>query len=249
MKILRKQLDKLESQNKYSALFCFEEEDFESYGLKPCSILSVFQFVSLEHAIKLGVGFNDIIKQNLLWVTMRIKYQLLGNILPNQYLKIVTYPSGKNMMEYDRDYIIFDENGNMLAKGQSKWCLIDTQTRRIKRMIDCPVLENIPTVFEGKFLKTDAFEPSCCPDLRYGVKHDDIDNNGHVNNIVYAKILDELLQRQYKTIKFFQINFLKELVYGDMIDVYTKPENNAVTFVGKKYLGETSFSAYVEFGE
>ena len=249
MKILQEDLSGLRSQNKYEVLFCFEKDDFVGYGLKAYSVLSVFQFVATKHAKKLGVGFNDMIKQNLLWVTMRIKYEILNKVEPNQTLKIVTYPSGKNFMEYDRDYVICDEQENVLVKGQSKWCLIDAQTRHIKRMIDCPVLADTPSVFEGRFLKTEAFEPADCPDLRYGVKHEDIDYNGHVNNTVYAKMIDELLQRQSKAVKFFQINFLKEVIYGDMLDLYTKQQNLALTFVGKKYLGGTSFSAYVEFEE
>ena len=247
MKVLYDELSNFDNLKKYQSYFCFEEDDFACYGIKPFAMLSVFQHVATNHAIKLNVGFDDMIKQNLLWVTMRIKYELLADILPNQKLKIVTYPSGKNMMEYDRDYIIFDEQNNMLAKGQSKWCLIDANTRHIKRMIDCPILLNDEPIFENRFFKTEAFEPVNCADLRYGVKQEDIDANGHANNTVYAKILESLLERYNKKICFFQINFLKEAMLKDMLDIYLKQDNNKLIFVGKKFLEDNCFTAEVIF--
>ncbi|MBO7508570.1 MAG: hypothetical protein J6T39_02895, partial [Clostridia bacterium] len=102
--------------------------------------MQAFQDASTKHAESLGVGFEAMLSKKLLWVTMRIKYEILRLPKPNEMLTIKTYPSGKNRMEYDREYLICDEEENLIIKGQSKWCLINSQTRKIEKMIEAPVL-------------------------------------------------------------------------------------------------------------
>ena len=47
--------------------------DLDSYDyLKPSSILDFAQLVASKHADELGIGFNDFIKKDLIWVVVRI---------------------------------------------------------------------------------------------------------------------------------------------------------------------------------
>lgn len=227
--------------------FCFENEDFDKIGIKPFSVLQIFQDASTKHAEEIGVGFEAMLASHVLWVTMRIKYEILR--LPNldEQLTIKTYPSGKNRMEYDREYLIFDAAGNMIIKGQSKWCLINSQTRRIEKMIETPVLIDEEPVYKERFLKTEDFEPKFLPDVNYQIKPDDIDNNGHTNNTVYAEMIAPILEQQNKTINFFQINFLKECMLGERIDIYSQKENGNLLIAGKKCEGEKSFTIEIKF--
>ena len=97
--------------------FCFGNEDFSKIGLKPFSILQIFQDASTKHADILGVGFEAMLSKHLLWITMRIKYEILRLPQANEKLTIKTYPSGKNRMEYDREYLIFDADGNKIGRA------------------------------------------------------------------------------------------------------------------------------------
>ena len=67
---------------KYKESFAFKKEDFFSYGISPYAVLKVFNTASTNHAELIGVGFEDMLKKNLLWVSMRIKFQILQ--MPNQ---------------------------------------------------------------------------------------------------------------------------------------------------------------------
>lgn len=227
--------------------FCFENEDFSKIGLKPFSILQIFQDASTKHAEQLGVGFEAMLSKHLLWITMRIKYEILRLPQATEKLTIKTYPSGKNRMEYDREYLIFDADGNIIIKGQSKWCLINSQTRKIERMIDSPILLDQEPIYKERFLKSDDFEPKFLPDVNYQIKTDDIDNNGHTNNTVYAKMIAPVLEQHSKTINFFQINFLKESLIGERIDIYSQKENDDLLILGKKCEGEKSFTIEIKF--
>ena len=232
---------------------CFEEIDFFDGGVLPCAVLKKFQDIALAHAKLLGVGFGDMLKLGLLWVSMRIKYEVLREPKPNEKLEIVTYPSGKNWLEFDRDYLIFDEQKNLIIKGTNKWCFIDKNTRRPAKMsvIDHIKLPEVKPVFEGRFVKNDMFEPTTAPDFSYQIKSDDIDGNNHTNNTVYAKMIESILKNERKTINFFQINFLKETLFGDRIDIYKKQnqqENNekSLDILGKLCEAEPCFLVHIE---
>lgn len=235
--------------DKLSENFCFDENDFMSFGVRPFSVLKIFSKLAAKHAEILDIGFKKMLQKKLLWVTMRIKYQIERMPKPNEPLHISTYPSGKNMLEYDRDFLIEDENGNAVIKGTSKWCLISSETRRIAKIseIEAPELPNIEPLFEGRFLKGDTFEPEFLPDYTYEISRDDIDNNNHTNNTIYAKILEPILKREKRTMGFFQINFLRETHAGDLLDIYKKHAENSTLFFGKIREGEPSFSVEMKF--
>lgn len=232
---------------KFVQYFCFDENDFENFSISPFAVLSIFQDIATKHAEALGVGFYQMLKRNLLWVTMRIKFEVVSKINANENYKIVTYPSGKSMIEFDRDYVILDKDNNIVLKGQSKWCLIDSKTRKIARMIDGISLTNVNPIFEDKFLKTDSFEPNYPSVFSYKISKSDIDKNGHTNNTVYAKIVTKLFKSEAKKLKFFQINFLKESLIGDNLDIYTQNNNDGFTVVGKLCGRDVSFTSKIVF--
>ena len=228
---------------------CFCEDDFDSFGLKNFVIFKKFNDIAIKHANTVGFGFDKVIKDNHLWITTRMKYQVLSEPKLNQKLKLISYPSRKYAVEFDRDYIIVDENENVILNGVNKWCLIHKDFRKIVMMKNdlVPILPDVKPVFEEYFFKTDTFEPEFLADYSYTILHDDIDLNGHANNTTYAKMLDIFLKNKKRKLKFCQINFLKETFAGDRIDIFTKQKSDSIDFLGKVCEGEKSFSAHVEF--
>lgn len=233
----------------YTEQIVFNNDSFQQSNINPHALFKVFTHMATKHAELLGVGFNDMLKQNLLWVTMRVKYQIVGQLTPNTTYNISTFPQAKNMLEFDRDFLITDINGNVAVKATSKWCVIDCTTRRLSRLqnIDVPCADMQP-VFEGKFLKTETFQPAGAPDFTYQVLPEDIDSNGHMNNSIYARIVFEALrQNKAKQIQTFQLNFLKEAMLGEKIDVYLQYTPQGVYATGKRCEKDISFSAFLSF--
>ena len=231
---------------KISENIVFYESDFENGNLKFNSVLKKFEHIAVNHAESVGVGFEDMLKQNLLWVTLRIKYQILNNPLPNEQLLLTTCASGKNALEFDRDFIIESKRG-ILIKGTSKWCLIDKDTRHISELLCLSPFDNIlqKPIFEEKFLKTEIFDTNNMqPNFEYQVRNEDIDKNGHMNNTIYAKILQI---PNNKLINFFQINFMHEALVNQKILVYKKEFENKTIFIGKFDNDTVSFTAEIRF--
>ena len=235
-------------KNHFCKDFVFCEQDFANGKIKAESILKIFQQVATEHAEQLGVGYKTMFESNLLWVTSRIKFEILNQPTFGKQYKIATFPSNKTVVDFDRDFVVFDGE-KIVLKGQSKWCLINAKTRGIKKMPD-NIFDNIPlqtSVFEEKFFKTETLEPKFLPDYSYKVLGDDIDINFHTNNTVYGRIVDLALQNRNEQIKFFQINFLKESHIGDRLDLYCEFSNGVCDFLGKICEKEASFSGKIEF--
>lgn len=235
-------------ENKYYFIdIIFSEKDFEKGNLLPNVLLDKFQTIASMHAQSLGVGFDDMLAKNLLWITMRIKYEILCQPKPNEKLLLFTYPQAKNNVEFDRDYEIKSQDGKTLIIATSKWCLLDATTRRLARMtnVDVPIAQGKEPLFCEKFLKTETFIPSGKPNFSYRVSEKDIDKNGHMNNTVYAKLAFDALKKDV-FIKQFQINFLHEAMLGNTLDVFVKKEENNFVIVGTLGDNVISFSAFVK---
>ena len=136
-------------------------------------------------------------------------------------------------MTLDRNYLIKDVNGNVVIKGESQWVILNIESRKI-------VTEsNVNNVFDTycedkpfgeKMSRISDFENA---DIHYSVlpSQNDIDINGHVNNTKYADFINEALDKD-ALIKRFEIEYKKEILLNQNIDIFGKHENNIYTVKG-----------------
>ena len=50
-----------------------------------------------------------------------------------EVIKVNTWPKTQSKLEFEREYEIRDINDNLLIKGISNWCVINSETRRLER--------------------------------------------------------------------------------------------------------------------
>ena len=112
--------------------FRYSELDVYNHVL-PQSLLTFFQDIAGEHASNLGVGYQPMIDKDLIWVIVRSKYTLYENPIVDKKYILSTWPQPKGNIDFVRDYLISDEDGNIIAKGTSKWCVTNFKTRRLVR--------------------------------------------------------------------------------------------------------------------
>lgn len=194
------------------------------------SVLDFFQTVSSEHSDLLGVGFDEMAKSNIAWVLARIKFTVLGELCANELVSVETFPRPRGAATYERDYFIYGENGDVKVKGSSQWVLMDGITRRLIR----PFFD-----YEGEFVdrrayteKLERIMPICDkPLFSYTINDNDVDRNGHVNNIKYADFMTAALfpQNAHTVI----INFVSELKRGDTIDVTARQADGGIIYTGR----------------
>lgn len=229
---------------KYQATGYFSSADFDASGnLLPQRVLSCFQDLATAHAEELGVGFDAMLRRNLLWVVTRIRYEICAPIRPDQSLTLETWPLPPNRLGYERCYRLCDAAGKELLRASSVWVILDTATRKMAAPQDLYPSQDYCSeqTFEqrGKRIKEGEereFALEIIPDQSY------IDHNGHVNNTHYASFGMQALGALKAPIKAFQIDYLKEVLEGQAISLYTEKEEKTSAVHGFNQEGERMFS-------
>lgn len=213
---------------KFKRKFNLTTADGDRYDrIRPFSILEHFQEVAGMHAEELGIGYSKFSERNLYWVILRFKYDIVAPIdIHDRTIEVITYPTLKGRVDFNREYEIRNSNGTLLVTGVSKWCVIDAKTRRIMRT------NNIEYNYEldNNLIypdDVDKITPLMKDELTFSHKEvvlsSKIDHNGHLNNARYADfILDVLALNQDEEIISFKINFVKEAILNDEIMLYYK---------------------------
>ncbi len=232
-------------QNEYSLRGC----DIDKFGnIKPSAILEFFQDAAGQHAEELGLGFEAMLERNYLWVMTRVKFKV--EIQPKPYQKIIvkTWPLEPNRINYKREYVIEDLNGNVLIRGGSEWVVIDSVKRRFVTVPDLYPFNDgfeAAVMFEEKLQKIRDFEAN---GNGYFVSagFSDLDNNNHVNNTKYANYIMNAIAPN-EQIDTFQVDYRKEVMEGAKLEIFHTREENTVIAKGVNENGEIAFSCKIEY--
>ena len=230
----------------YDREFILRQSDFDcNDNIKLSALLDLFQTVAADHAVELGLGFEDMKSKGLAWVIVKTKLDVLLPLHSSERIKIETLPHPKGLVDYTRDYFIYNQNGELAVKGSSQWVLIDFVERKITRTT---------VEFPGEFVDKFAYENrrfekiapfTCEQSTSYNVSVLDLDHNGHVNNIRYADMMllvDGIAEN--KLVKTLSICFSNEAKLGDTVTLYSKKEGDVTTYSG--YIGSVNcFTASV----
>ena len=149
---------------------------------------------------------------------------------------------------YPRYYEVYDKKGNLLVAGSSLWVVIDAKSRHVvtkpfgdrdlkgeKNKDDLPLPEKV--VIEEVVLKETR-----------KVRYNDIDLNGHLNNVKYIEFMMDLHDKEFYDqymINEILINYEKECHDSDEVSLYMNDKNDCSI---KGMVGDTtSFTAKINF--
>ncbi|MCU9612011.1 thioesterase [Caldibacillus lycopersici] len=199
--------------------------DFNKH-LKLSVLFSYFQDIASLASENLGYGINTLKeKHNVTWILMRIRVDIIKNPMWNEEIVIETWPLEPNRLNFERDYIVRDMDGNILIRAVSSWVVMDITERKLKRSdvigisypeiikdraIDCKL---------GKLMDNGKLEEVYQKVIGYS----DIDFNGHINNSKYVDfIMDCFPVEDHKNhrVKSIEVNFINEALPGDIITLH-----------------------------
>ena len=222
--------------------------DFDKFDrIKPSAVLDLFQDAACQHAEELGLGFDAMLKQGYLWVLVRVKFNIAEQPRRYQNITVKTWPLQPHRLNYRREYCITDENGVVLIKGSSDWMIIDSKERKLLSVPDLYPLETFCKVlmFEEKSSKVRDFNTTNSPFVAE-TGFCDIDVNGHVNNTKYADfVLNAISPVQKEQLLEFQIDYRKEVLEGEKLDIYHLREDNTITAKGVNQNGDLMFACKI----
>lgn len=224
--------------------------DFDRHSrFAPAAMLDLFQDVAGVHANRLGCGTVKYGEDELVWVLVKSKLQVLGDVKMYDKVRVRTWPLKPAAIRYQREYLITSEDGTPVVKGSSEWVLMHPVLRRV-----VPVKNAYPEglehctdrSFEGRFTRVADFEAEG-DGWAVQPRLSDVDLNGHVNNTKYANfVLDALQLDRDEAVDAMQIDYHREVLSGAALTVYTRREGQSILAKGVGDDGEVMFICSIQ---
>ena len=192
------------------------------------SLFNYFQDIASDHAVLLGYGRDELLKQNHFWVLSRI-YAEIDN-LPEwvETIRLTSWPRGTDKLFAIRDFEMRSAGGQRLARATSSWLIIDRDSKRIQRPDNnLTRLNSDPGEGNGILRnagKIEAALPGGKTTQPFKVKISDLDVNHHTNNTSYLRWvsdtydLDFILRNIPESV---EINYLSESRFDDTVEILT----------------------------
>lgn len=193
--------------------------------LKLRALADYLQEAAARHAANLGVGCDDLARQNLLWVLSRIAITIENYPGPGELLKIKTWPRSTEKLFAMREFTVHGKNGLPVCRASSAWLLLDVKSFRPKKIetLDSAIPRNEDKPFLIKTLP--RIKPvECAKIFTQQIRPSAIDVNRHLNNAEYFALAQDAVAMQADnglTIREIIINFVSDLKSGETVTVFT----------------------------
>ena len=228
----------------------YTDVDFRD-EVKPSSYLSCFLEVACDSADALGFGYRDIGPKGYGFLVSNFCFEIDRPVSLREKVCFETWPLKPGRALFFREYRAL-VGGEVRVRATSRWCLFDLKEQKIlpSNTLDSSdfslyrtdkAMENVS--WKIPFSK----EGTPCFSVNVGIA--EYDHYHHVNNTKYADYIFSCFKEQEwneKSLKGFQINFIRQCREEERIDFYRREEDGAVLISG--FVGnECAVSARLRF--
>lgn len=183
------------------------------------SLADFLQEIAWRHADSADFGRN-LMESNLMWVLSRLDIRVKKSPTWGEKIQAFTAGRGADKLFAFREFLILDQNGEVLVRAMSSWLLLHTETKRPQR----------PEVV----LPARLFDPTQKPDWQpekirilgeeiyqetLKVRYSDLDLNNHVNNTSYILWVENILRENNFQPNELLINYQAECILGDEVSL------------------------------
>lgn len=215
-----------ELQKEYTVLFKVRSYEVDRHGLATLSsICNYFQEAAGIHANHLHFDISQLQESGFTWVLYKMDVEVQRFPERWESVTVKTRPSSGDGLRALRDYELFDEHGARIAAAVSQWMVLNTTTRRPVRLpkeilnmgltnsdhVIEPDTSPLPKVNPNKEIEQHLI-------LTAGLN--DLDMNGHVNNVKYIEWFTGHLPAGLtdgKSCREIKIQYISECSAGDRI--------------------------------
>lgn len=181
------------------------------------SLFNYMQDIAAEHAVKLGFGRDDMMRDNRFWILSRMFSVIAEWPLWGKTIIIKTWPNGTDKLFALRNYEVRYQDGRHIASGTSSWLILDQTTKKVQRPDDILRQYNTELHFENAAVRYPSkLEPApenVILSSTYRVRVSDLDVNLHTNNVKYLNWVSDSYTLEFMMRKLPQsveINYLAE---------------------------------------
>lgn len=192
------------------------------------SMFNYMQDIASDHAIKLGFGRDDLMRDNRFWVLSRMYAEFITWPLWEDSIIIKTWPNGTDKLFALRNYDVRFPDGRHIASGSSSWLILDRLTKKVQRPDSIlagynPDLHPVdsPVRYASKLDFVTGNGEVSSP---FRIKVSDLDINFHTNNVRYLNWIYDSYDLQFlikNDPRSAEINYLAESIYNEEIIIKT----------------------------
>lgn len=206
----------------------YSEADSEG-KLTLAALINYFQDCSTFHSEDAGLGMRYLQERNLVWVLS--SWQIVASRYPviGERVTIGTLPYDmKSFLGY-RNFCMTDEKGRYVAKANTLWSLLDTNTSKPR-----PVTEEMLQGYGlGEKIEME-YAPRKIAVPQGGVirepivvKKHNIDTNHHVNNQQFVDMAMDFLPEEF-IVGQLRAEYKKQAFLGDVLTPYVAEEDGRI---------------------
>lgn len=152
-------------------------------------LLLFLQDIAQYQSEQFGINEKTLIDYNCAWILVKYDIDIIKRPKYREKIRIETYPVGNKFMFWFREFNIYGESNDLIAKAKSCWILFDINTRKPMNMPEKMYKAYGYDKIENKVLPfkniTKLKDVTC--QKTFEVCYTDIDVNHHVNNCVYLR--------------------------------------------------------------
>ena len=216
-------------------------------------ILAFLEDIATFHSGLVGYGVEDVEKNKGAFLILEWSLEVKKRLKFNDIIKVKTYalPIDKPTFNCYRNFEVYDEYDEMIAKATSKWLFYNFEQRKIVKLDEEKLKLFEP---EGDLNKieekiTKLKEPTSYEKMiEYKVRRANIDVNKHMNNLVYLKLANEILPEDVyfgDELNNLRITYKHQIRLGQTVKIYyTMEENKHIVTI--KSQDESKLHAIVE---
>ena len=182
------------------------------------SLVDYFQDCSTFQSEDLGRGMAYLEENHRVWMVLSWQIEILRRPELGEKITVRTWPHGFKAFFGYRNFVLLDEQGEQLARANSVWAYMDTQTGTPTRVLP----ENISGYeceppLEMKAVSRKLRVPDGCvrmESIHVGQHH--LDSNYHVNNGQYVSMAESFVPAEFKPTGF-QVEYRQQARLNDTI--------------------------------
>ena len=181
-------------------------------------IIELFQQVATYHSLDLNIHFDRMLEEfRCLWMIIRGKVHL--DRMPKGQIRIDTWLRIPSSLVSIRDYSIF-EGEEEIGYGIYSWALVSSEERRLVNMRSIPPVLDAPTRSPERqgTVKRINLPEGMEPVANWLVLPEEIDQNGHVNNVCYIRHAESL----FPNCTDLEVIYDRECFVGENISLLAK---------------------------
>ena len=220
----------------YTRTFRLRNADVDQHRrLRPSVLFGMLQEAAIAHTEALGMGREKTLDRGLLWIVALQRVSIRRMPVYDEPVTLESWPGKTMHLLFPRYFRMTDAAGEVLLEGSALWSLMDQEKRSVIFPNDYGI--EIPGTVTGR--ETPLPRPAkAIPqtgEARFTVPYSYIDLNGHMNNIRYFDLAEDVLPAElhWMALRELVVDYSSEAVLGEELLLRWGHENNIWYLTGE----------------